>query len=63
MSDPKDNVLLKYINHPLFYLVGSIIGLIGFVAGWIKDETYLYLVFGAAIYGTFTWFRNRRKTN
>jgi hypothetical protein len=66
MSEPKSEHpkgepgLLRLINHPLFYLAGSALGLVGFALGWIKDESVLYVVLGAAIYGTFTWFRNRQ---
>jgi hypothetical protein len=61
MSDPKNSPpVVRALNHPAFYLAGSILGLVGFALGWIKDESYLYIVLGAAAYGTFTWFRNRR---
>jgi hypothetical protein len=65
MSDPQiapktAPTLLRHLNHPAFYLAGTALGLVGFALGWIKDETYLYIVLAAAAYGTVTWFRNRR---
>jgi hypothetical protein len=61
MSDPQtEPKLVRALNHPAFYLAGSVLGLVGFALGWIKDESYLYIVLGAAAYGTFTWFRQRR---
>jgi hypothetical protein len=65
MSDPNtkpkpEPTALRFLNHPAFYLAGSALGLVGFALGWIKDEAYLYIVFGAAAYGVVTWFRNRR---
>jgi 4-hydroxybenzoate polyprenyltransferase len=61
MSNPPSSpAVLRALSHPGFYFAGSVLGLVGFALVWIKDESYLYVVLGAAAYGTFTWFRKRR---
>jgi hypothetical protein len=46
------------LENPAFYVIGSIVGLIGYVYGVLEDG-HILVVLGAAAVGLYRWFRNR----
>jgi hypothetical protein len=57
MADQKPNPI-RILDHPVVYVGGSVIAILGNVFGYL-DFYYVLLLLAVAIYGTVMWFKRK----
>lgn len=60
MPSPAQNKIAAVMEHPVFYAAGCLAGVAGLATGLIKDETAVWIIFGAATVGIVQWLRKQK---